>query len=81
MKGREGRLLTRVCRQKNDGLHSNNLQFRKLGQVPNAATSTVNCTDPCGKSDLLAHSGDIFVDICDVIWAVSAVEINNLCRS
>ena len=80
MGGREGELLTGVGQQKDDVVHSNNLRFRKLEQVANAATSTVNCTDPGGKIDLLANSRGIFVDICDVIWTVGAVEIDNLCR-
>lgn len=40
-----------------------------------ASCTTVDCTDPHGVSDLLALSRSIFVNICDMVWTATAVEI------
>ena len=43
--------------------------------MADVACTAMDCTDPRGVKDLLALSGSIFIDICDMVWAVSAVEI------
>ena len=71
---------TRVGHHGNDGLRIADLWFRELEQITNVASSTMDRTDPCGESNLLALSGRFFVDIHDMVWAVSAVEIDDICR-
>jgi hypothetical protein len=77
-----GRIIfTRVGQQRNDRFHAADLWFRELEQIANVAPSTVNRADTCGESNLLALPRSVFVDIHDVVWAVNAVEIDNLCHS
>ena len=74
--------VTRVCQDRDDRLHpAADLWFRELEQIANIASSTMNRTDPCRESDLLALSGSAFVDIRNMIRAVSLVKIDDLCHS
>ena len=73
-------MFTIVCQYRNDRLHAD-LWFREPKLVANISSSTMDCTGPCGESDLLELSGSIFVDVHDVVWAVSTMEVDDLCRS
>lgn len=75
MEGRDGTSLTRVGQKRDNGLRAADLRFWELEYMTDVACTTMDCTDPCGVSDLLALSGSIFVDIYDMVWAVGAVEI------
>ena len=73
--------VTRVGQDRDDRLHPADLWFRELEQIVNIASSTMNRTDPCGESNLLALPGSALIDIRDMVWAVSLVKIDDLCRS
>jgi hypothetical protein len=80
--GGHGRVvLTRVRQHEDYRLHAANMWFRELEQLANVASGTMDCTDPCREDDLLALSRRAFVDVCDMVWAVSAMEIDDLSHS
>ena len=72
---------TRIGQQRDDGPHVADPGFRELEQIANVASSTMDRTDPCRENNLLALSRGIFVDIHDMVWAVSTVEIDDFCHT
>lgn len=73
--------LTRVGQHGNDRLRNADLWFRELEQITNMASGTMDRTNPCGESNVLALPGSIFVYVRDMVRAVSTVEIDDLCSS
>ena len=71
---------TRIGQERNNGLHAVSLWFRELEQIANTACSTMDRTDQCGESNLLAFSRSVFVDICDMVWTVGTMEIDEFCH-
>ena len=78
MEGHGRVFLTGVGQHRNDRLHVADLWFRELEQIANVAASTMDGTDPRGESDLFALAGSVFVDVRDMVWAVSTMEIDDV---
>lgn len=71
---------TRISQERDNGLWAADLWFRELEQIVNIACSTMDCAGPCGESDFLAFSRNVFVDPRDMVWTVDTVEIDEFRR-